>query len=92
MLKITNRREDMRKIIFGVVAVIIAVLVIMSAIDDCDPEVGYMIIPHGNHNHYRPCDYDPNADLHAFPTRPPGDGEMITPTGQIIRVDTARTQ
>lgn len=46
---------------------------------------GYFIVPHGDHNHYVPHDYDRSLNIHQFPQRPPRTGERITPDGRIVR-------
>lgn len=47
----------------------------------------YYEVPHGNHTHYVPKDRDKNVSIGQFPTRPPGEGERITPRGEIVPVD-----
>lgn len=44
----------------------------------------YYEVPHGNHTHYVAKDKDPSVSVGDFPTRPPGENERITPTGQIV--------
>lgn len=44
----------------------------------------YQEIPHGDHTHYRPKDYNPNVPISAFPTQPPGPDERITPDGDVV--------
>lgn len=46
----------------------------------------YTAVPHGNHVHYVPDDRDPNVPANEFPTREPEEGEMISPTGEIVPV------
>lgn len=45
---------------------------------------GYMEISHGDHTHYVPKDRNDTVPVSAFPTRPPGAGERITPDGNIV--------
>ena len=44
----------------------------------------YMEIGHGNHTHYVPKDRNETVPVSAFPMRPPGSGEQITPDGDIV--------
>jgi len=45
----------------------------------------YHIVHHGAMNHYVPDNRDPGVKIERVPTRPPGPGEIITPTGQIVK-------
>jgi len=45
----------------------------------------YTIVRHGAMSHYVPYNRDPDVEIARFPTEPPGPGEMITPTGQIVK-------
>lgn len=45
----------------------------------------YTAVNHGSHNHYVPDNRDPNVGIDKFPQEEPGPGEMITPTGQIVK-------
>lgn len=45
----------------------------------------YTAVNHGSHNHYVPENRDPNVGINKFPMEEPGPGEMITPTGQIVK-------
>lgn len=74
-----------RKILFIIAAFILGVLALASSVGVFTPDPGYVVVPHGNHNHYVPHDRDPNVPLHSFPQRPPRPGEIITPDGRIIR-------
>lgn len=44
----------------------------------------YEEVPHGDHTHYVPRDRDTDVPISRFPTRPPGEGERITPDGNIV--------
>lgn len=44
----------------------------------------YMEISHGDHTHYVPKDRNETVPVSAFPPRPPGAGERITPDGNIV--------
>jgi hypothetical protein len=74
-----------RKIVFIVVAVLLAVFVLASSLRMFSEDPGYVIVPHGNHNHYVPHDRDESVPLHNFPQRPPREGERITPDGRFER-------
>lgn len=74
-----------RKIIFIIAALLLGFFVLADSVGLFTPDPGYIVVPHGNHNHYVPHDRDPNVQLHAFPQRPPRPGEIITPDGRIIR-------
>jgi hypothetical protein len=41
-------------------------------------------IPHGDHVHYVPKDRNEDVSISRFPTRPPNEGERITPDGEIV--------
>ena len=45
----------------------------------------YTAVSHGSHFHYVPDDRDPKVSIDKFPQEEPGPGEVITPTGQIVR-------
>ncbi|MDZ7694999.1 MAG: plastocyanin/azurin family copper-binding protein [Balneolaceae bacterium] len=45
----------------------------------------YTAVNHGSHNHYVPENRDSGVGINRFPMEEPGPGEMITPTGQIVR-------
>ena len=44
----------------------------------------YAEIPHGDHVHYVPKDRNEEVPVSRFPTRPPNQGERITPDGKIV--------
>ncbi|MCC5934732.1 MAG: pneumococcal-type histidine triad protein [Candidatus Cyclonatronum sp.] len=78
-----------RKLFFVSFAAVIAIIAVLSSNNVFKEDPGYFIVPHGDHNHYVPHDYDRNINIHQFPQRPPRDGERITPDGRIVRdVDT----
>lgn len=45
----------------------------------------YTAVNHGSHNHYVPENRDSGVGINRFPMEEPGPGEMITPTGQIVK-------
>jgi hypothetical protein len=51
----------------------------------------YIEVPHGNHVHYVPkgCEDEEDFNMDAFPTTPPGPGEVITCDGQTVAVEAA---
>ncbi len=71
------------RILFVVFAVVLAGIVIADSLGVFDTKP-YREVPHGNHSHYVPNDRDPNVSVSDFPTRPPREGEKITPTGEIV--------
>jgi len=44
----------------------------------------YEEVPHGDHSHYVPKDRNSDVPISRFPTRPPEEGERITPDGEIV--------
>lgn len=44
----------------------------------------YAEVPHGDHVHYIPKDRNEEVPISRFPTRPPNQGERITPDGEIV--------
>ncbi len=74
-----------RKIFFVSFAVIFSIIIVMASNNMFQEDPGYFIVPHGDHNHYVPHDYDRNMSVHDFPRRPPRDGERITRDGRIVR-------
>ncbi len=72
-----------RKLIFLAVLAIIAAFVIVDANRLINPDE-YIIVPHGNHNHYLPRDRNPNVPVHDFPMVRPRPNETITPNGQVV--------
>jgi hypothetical protein len=44
----------------------------------------YEEVPHGDHVHYRPKDWNEDVPISRVPTRPPEPGERITPDGEIV--------
>lgn len=47
----------------------------------------YMEISHGSHTHYVPKDRNETVPVSAFPTRPPGADERITPDGDVVSAE-----
>lgn len=74
-----------RKLFFASFVAVLAAIVILSSNNVFKEDPGYFIVPHGDHNHYVPHDYDRSINIHQFPQRPPRDGERITPDGRIVR-------
>ncbi|MDG5767866.1 hypothetical protein QA596_10345 [Balneolales bacterium ANBcel1] len=71
------------RILFIALAVMLTIFVVADSLGVFDSRP-YREVPHGNHSHYVPHDRDPNVPISDFPTRPPREGERITPTGQIV--------
>jgi hypothetical protein len=74
-----------RKLFFICFAVALSILVILASNNIFKEDPGYFIVPHGDHNHYVPHNYDRSINIHQFPQRPPREGEIITPDGRIVR-------
>lgn len=79
-------RTRRRLLLLALVGVVLA-FALVQALDPYD-ERGLAEITHGDHIHYVPQDADPDADLDAFPTTPPGPAERITPDGRIVPLTT----
>ncbi|MCH8568265.1 MAG: pneumococcal-type histidine triad protein [Balneolales bacterium] len=75
-----------RKVFFVSFAAIFSIIVILTSNNVFKEDPGYFIVPHGDHNHYVPHDYDRSIGIHQFPQRPPREWERITPDGRIIRI------
>jgi hypothetical protein len=69
-----------------IIAFIIAVFMIIALLDSLDVfnSKPYRMVPHGNHTHYVPNNYDSNVPIDSFPTVPPGPGQRITREGKIV--------
>lgn len=74
-----------RRIGFISFAVLFSVVVILVSNNVFQEDPGYRVVPHGDHNHYIPHDFDESVGVHEFPQRAPRDGERITPDGRIVR-------
>jgi hypothetical protein len=74
-----------RKIGFVSFAVLFSIVVVLASNNIFEEDPGYRVIPHGDHNHYVPHEYDETIGVHQFPQRPPREGERITPDGRIVR-------
>ncbi|WP_103026527.1 hypothetical protein [Salinibacter altiplanensis] len=44
----------------------------------------YEKVPHGDHVHYVPKDWNGDVPISRFPTQPPEEGERITPNGEVV--------
>ncbi len=74
-----------RKLYFVFFALIFSIVVILASNNVFQDDPGYFIVPHGDHNHYVPHDYNRSMSVHEFPQRPPREGERITRDGRIVR-------
>lgn len=81
----SNTRKRLRWILFIVAGVILVFM--MREVLNPFGDKGYTGISHGDHTHYVPEDRDPNVPISNFPHSPPGPGERITPTGQIVPIE-----
>ncbi|HLR76598.1 MAG TPA: hypothetical protein VK106_02990 [Balneolaceae bacterium] len=78
------------KYIFIVVVFVIAGFALADSLGFFNPKP-YTKVPHGSHYHYVPKNRDSNVGIDKFPENPPGPGEMITPTGQVVPIDSFKT-
>jgi hypothetical protein len=80
--------KNPRKTIKYTFLIVVTFLIGIAVIDSVGVfnKKDYVVVPHGNHNHYVPNDRDPDMPVHSFPQRPPNPGEKITPQGQIVRI------
>lgn len=74
-----------RKIGFVSFAVLFSIVVVLASNNIFEEDPGYRVVPHGDHNHYIPHNFDESVSVHEFPQRPPREGERITPDGRIVR-------
>ncbi len=81
------KNNTLKKILFALAAAVLLLFAAMYSVGVFDEDLGYSVVPHGNHNHYVPHDRDPDVSLHDFPMRPPREGERITPTGEIVPIE-----
>jgi len=44
----------------------------------------YEQVPHGDHVHYVPKDWNEDVPISRFPRQPPEEGERITPDGKVV--------
>ncbi len=78
------RRPLRRALVLWIIALgLIALFVLPEALDPCRGKE-WVPISHGNHVHYKACDAAADADIHQFPTTPPGPDERILPDGQVV--------
>lgn len=79
------------KYLFIVAVFIIAAFALADSLGFFNPKP-YTEVSHGSHIHYVPENRDPNVGIDKFPMVAPGPNEMITPTGQIVPVDSLKIQ
>ena len=48
----------------------------------------YEKVPHGDHVHYVPKDWNEDVPISRFPRQPPEEGERITPNGKVVPAST----
>lgn len=72
------------KYIFIALVVVAAGFALSDALGFFNPKP-YTAVSHGSHFHYVPEDRDPKVGIDKFPQQEPGPGEIITPTGQIVK-------
>lgn len=77
-------KKNKLKYLFLAVVLVAAAFALADSLGYFNPKP-YTAVPHGSHNHYVPHDRDPKVDISRFPQEEPGPGEIITPTGQIVK-------
>ncbi|MEM1116067.1 MAG: hypothetical protein AAF845_10330 [Bacteroidota bacterium] len=87
-----SSRRIARLALFAVLALVVGfalvdVLGLRTGERSVRGEQGYVEIPHGNHFHYVPNDWDGSVSISDFPTSPPPEGMTVGPTGQIIPIE-----
>ena len=72
-----------RKLILSAVLLVIFAVVMWTVVNPYRNQP-YEEVPHGDHVHYVPKDRNEKVPIGRFPTRPPNQGERITPDGEIV--------
>lgn len=72
------------KYLFILVVLVAGVFALADSLGYFNPKP-YTAVSHGSHVHYVPDNRDPNVGISRFPSEEPGPGEVITPTGQIVK-------
>ncbi len=75
-----------RRWILAVVLLVIFGSVVWTVVNPYRGQ-SYEEVPHGDHSHYVPKNRNENVPINRFPTRPPGQGERLTPEGKIVPVN-----
>ena len=79
----SSRNRRIFRWVMLVVGLIFFAFVLQRVLDPYG-DAPYLEISHGNHVHYVPQDRDPDVPVGQFPMQPPGPGQRISPTGQIV--------
>ncbi|MEM0961609.1 MAG: hypothetical protein AAGK21_03565 [Bacteroidota bacterium] len=82
-------RRPVRLLLFAGLAILVAfaladALGLRTSDTGVVSPLGYVEIPHGNHNHYVPNGWNGTPSISSFPTSPPPEGMTVGPTGEII--------
>ncbi len=75
-------QQHVRWIIFGVIALFIA-LVLIDSLGYFDDK-SYYEVPHGSHAHYLPKDCVPPLPVSRAPTTRPGPGMTVNCQGRLV--------
>lgn len=78
-----RRAHRIRRWVFYLIGAVLLALLLREVLYPF-AEQPYMEISHGNHVHYVPKDRNETVPVSAFPMRPPGPEERITPDGDIL--------
>jgi hypothetical protein len=73
-------------VLFGFLVAVVLILVMREVLDPYDDR-GYMAVPHGDHTHYVPRDWDRSVPMSSFPVIYPAPDERILPDGRVVRAD-----
>lgn len=81
-----QRRTPVRRWIVLALIGVVLVLVMREILNPYDDR-GYMAVPHGDHTHYVPRDWDRTVPMSNFPVVYPAPNERILADGRVVRDD-----
>jgi hypothetical protein len=79
----SSSTRSYRRWILGAVLLMVFTAVMWTVVNPYRNQP-YAEVPHGDHVHYIPKDRNEEVPISRFPTRPPNQGERITPDGEIV--------